>query len=326
MYSARTSQDVGTLHQLRNLIHRTNVPPKKPSKDANASEDFLHIVMVGHIIAAAMSHFGLSMEDTALPPCTIPQDVESHEKVHYLHDTVYSFIKANTNLAVLPTHHRQPPKSSVDGVHEYAREVCTLALLYEEFRDAISEADGTRVLRCWKFLLLLFRASHRTNYACEALTLLTQYNMTLPPRMAMQLKWSRFINSSGKPGCNIPCDLHLEHINRTVKTAVSTLGPNVTPKAIQRVGVCVGPLMEACRNFDKETHTPVHSGKHAMKSFSKDLAVIVKELHSSKVFSYLPGRKHNSVSIKYSLINTLKYDDTVSWIKERTTKLLESTS
>ena len=51
---------------------------------------------------------------------------------------------------------------------EYARETLSLGLLFLEFKDAVKEGDGTRVLRCWKYFLLLFHASGHTNYCLEA--------------------------------------------------------------------------------------------------------------------------------------------------------------
>ena len=61
-----------------------------------------------------------------------------------------------------------------DHVLSYTRDVLTLGLLYMEFQDAIREGDGDRILRCWKYLLLIFKVSHRTNYSVEAFTLLEQ--------------------------------------------------------------------------------------------------------------------------------------------------------
>ena len=51
----------------------------------------------------------------------------------------------------------QPPSSTSDKVKSYASEVLSLGLFHEEFRDAIREGDGERVLRCWKFMLLMFK-------------------------------------------------------------------------------------------------------------------------------------------------------------------------
>ena len=47
--------------------------------------------------------------------------------------------------------------------------------------------------------------------------------------------WSRFVNVSGQAGRNIACDLHMEHLNRTAKSALGQ-----RPKSVSRVGKCLG--------------------------------------------------------------------------------------
>ena len=44
--------------------------------------------------------------------------------------------------------------------------------------------------------------------------------------------WSRFINTRGVPGGNKEMDLHMEHINRTVKLALASQGSNLHPNSI----------------------------------------------------------------------------------------------
>ena len=107
-----------------------------------------------------------------------------------------------------------------DRVEMYAQETLTLGLLYFEFKDAIRCGDGERVLLCWKFFLPIFMAARRSNYAIEAITYLAQACVLLPPRLREQLKWSRFVNSTGKERGNVAADLHMEHLNRTVKGAL----------------------------------------------------------------------------------------------------------
>ena len=76
---------------------------------------------------------------------------------------------------------------SSDRVKEYTMETLSLGLFLLEFKDAIREGDGTRVLRCWKYLLIIFRVTGHTNYCLEALNFLTQNYYTLPPRYAEQM-------------------------------------------------------------------------------------------------------------------------------------------
>ena len=62
------------------------------------------------------------------------------------------------------------------------------------YSDAIREGDGDRVLRCWRYLLAIFKSSGRKNYSIEALNMLYQYKYQFTPRQSAELLWSRFIN------------------------------------------------------------------------------------------------------------------------------------
>lgn len=94
--------------------------------------------------------------------------------------------------------------SGGDRVFQYSVQLLRLGLFYQAFADTIREGDDNRVLRCWKYMLSIFSASGSRNYACEAANLLIQYYYTLPPRLAQQLLWSRFVNVRGRPGHNVP--------------------------------------------------------------------------------------------------------------------------
>ena len=93
-------------------------------------------------------------------------------------------------------------------IHLYATQLITLLLFWHAFNDAVSEGDGDRVIDYWKFLLVIFRVKGHRNYCKEAITMLSQYHCLLSERKAAQLKWSRFINTKGRSGTNISCDLH----------------------------------------------------------------------------------------------------------------------
>ena len=53
----------------------------------------------------------------------------------------------------------QSEQEENDTVFEYATDLMSLGMLYLEFRDAVREGDGSRVMRCWKYLLPLFKVS-----------------------------------------------------------------------------------------------------------------------------------------------------------------------
>ena len=107
-----------------------------------------------------------------------------------------------------------------------------------KFINRIREGDGTHIIRCWRFFLPLFRASGRTNYSIETVNLLAQHDFLFTPRMKQQLVWERTVNTHGKPEKNIPCDLHMEHLNRECKSSIGSLGSNIAERSIDRVGKC----------------------------------------------------------------------------------------
>ena len=98
-----------------------------------------------------------------------------------------------------------------------------------DFKDAICEGGGRRVLSVWKNI---FQATDKRNYAIEAFSILIQYYFLLPLNVAEQLKWLRLVNVYGSPERNLSCELHMEHLNQLVKTAIGGLGASKTENAI----------------------------------------------------------------------------------------------
>lgn len=103
------------------------------------------------------------------------------------------------------------------------------------------------------------------------------------------------MNIEGKPVCNIPADLHNEHLNRVAKTALDGQSSNCCLKTVERTGKLLGPLVAICDKFDEDTHVHNCMSKHATSSFKKDLKMIVTQLSiKSKVFAEQPLRQHMS--------------------------------
>ena len=73
-----------------------------------------------------------------------------------------------------------------------------------------------------------------------------------PLQLAKQLLYSRFVNTRGQRGKNIPADLHNEHLNKACKTALGHLGPNTSINHIQVVSRSLGTLVPTCilENFE----------------------------------------------------------------------------
>ena len=154
-----------------------------------------------------------------------------------------------------------------------------------------------------------FQGNQTQNYVLEALTMLTQYFVVLPPILAEQLKWSRFVNVHGFPRHNISADLHMKHMNRTVKTIIEGLGANKTDNAITRAGKSVGPLSDILAAFDGDAGVASISGKHAEKSELKDLYQIVDQLMESEVFDGGLQNHKSFLSLKANITRTLPEKD-----------------
>ena len=247
LYKTSSSAEEGTLYQLRNLINRRNVV-QDPSKDFNACEDFFLLVLSAHILSAGMKEFGMSNIRSVPADVSISTkcDIESAAMkiVEEYVDIQYPVIREKKSSA--------KKEVEEDRVKEYGKEVLTLGCFYLEYRDAIREGDGVRVLRCWKFLLLYCRATGHSKYANEALNILLQHEFILPPRLSEQLLYSRFVNTAGLPGKNIAADLQ--------DPSCVSEDRKVCPANIRDCG----KLLLFCRYGEGVgcTHTPIPGGRH----------------------------------------------------------------
>lgn len=108
-------------------------------------------------------------------------------------------------------------------------------LFFLNFLDAISEGDGLRVMRQYKYMLVYCRADgqHSNKYALECLYQSFYINSLFSPRDCERLVWNRSVNNKGGRGNNIAHDLEVEHSNLYNKGGIRNLGPNVTEKAVQ---------------------------------------------------------------------------------------------
>ena len=164
----------------------------------------------------------------------------------------------------------------------------------------------------------LFKVSNKVNYSIEAFNLLAQYFILLSPRLAEQLLWSRFINTHGPPGQNIPCDLHLEHLNRALKTAICRLGANVIPHAVERAGKCIGEVVTLLHHFDHISGVKPISSSHSTARIEQDLTKIVEELaYKSKVFVNKEKRSHTTLKVHGGIFHSVKKEKMMKWMKVR---------
>ena len=318
LYSTNSSCDKGTLYQLRNLLSQSSVGAD-PSKSMKAFEDFLVVVLSGYVITAAKTINSqsqscvetakaivskwvkitlLTSNETAPGPATANSPSTDDDSTTVPGSTTSTAsimnlvtVPASASMSTTVTSSTTDPGSvtvggsgdipSLSTTNLYTIDLFTLGLLWYGFHDAVKEGDSTRILLYWKFLLLVFKLENHHNYAKEAFNLTLQ-SLLLSTHKLCELKWSRTINTHGKPGHNVPCDLHMEHLNKQLKGCIRSAGSNIYPSAIQRVAKSLGPVSHVCSQFEKELSISVNKEYHTYPSFKKDLDAIVRLLKNER--------------------------------------------
>ncbi len=290
------------MFQLRNLIGRMNV--SKPKARFDDCEDFFILVVESYVLACVMHKFEIGLTENVW----LKNAAERKHIITNMCDTIVKeFVDFNFHLI------KNHPK---DMVKSHSTHLMSQGLFYLNFRDSIKEGDGRRVLICWKYMLPIFISTQRKNYAKEALLMIFKHHFVFSPRMSQQLLYSRFVNTSGTVGGNIPGDLHNEHLNRLCKEAVKGLGPNKNVEGITRVSRALGVLEPILSKFDNDCCVPKSSGRHCIASQDKDRCTLVQELIKQRPFEYVKHRKMNGISKPKSLLHKLSKDQLEIWISD----------
>ena len=210
---------------------------------------------------------------------------------------------------------------SGDGVYNYARVLCHFGGIVLEFYDAWAEGDGDRIYRCYRLLMPHFICYGHTKYALQALRFQFQVAAYLSPHLAHHIVWDRFINTRGGIGCNIPCDLHNEHVNKLIKEIVGNMGSNLTEEALQRAARSVTALQNICKSFDKQSGVPTGSSYHFTRYDAQDVAKVASVVRDRKLLYPIAGRKHSSCP-NFSLdpLNAWDREKTHEWIEKKQTR------
>ena len=77
------------------------------------------------------------------------------------------------------------------------------------------------------------------------------------------------INTHGKPGHNVPCDLHMEHFNKQLIRCIRSAGSNIYPSAIQRVAKSLDQVSHVCSQFEKELSISANKDYHTFHCLKK---------------------------------------------------------
>ena len=181
----------GSLCNLREIIHRNRVT--KDVKVFNVGDEFLLHVFKGHLTAAIMEE--LKMETKA----TI---IDHPQSLQWLEDKA-TFIVSHVLM----------PSTSTDPVFGMHRSLLHLSFLYVDLREAIRWECGEHIVRHWKWWLPRFIATGCSNYATEAVHLITNLCADFPKHISYIATHNRTVNMQGKDGRAKPLDQLIEHYN-----------------------------------------------------------------------------------------------------------------
>lgn len=227
------------------------------------------------VTSATMSTLG--MEDVSEWPKEVPEGLWIEEKEmraiemdQILTHVTNSFVKIRYYSTIC----NQDP---ADSIYHYTKQLVTIGSIYLEMSNALREGDGERLIRTWRYLLIILRNSNRINYAKDALHLLHQYMYELS-QQSEQLLFNRFVNTHGGLGRNISADLHMEHLNKIVKDGISRMSSSKSEKAIIRLSKAIGTLSPVLDKFDEANHIRDYRGRKKKVKFEKDLQIVVTEL------------------------------------------------
>lgn len=231
----------------------------------------------------------------------------SHERTHGLH--------ADTSQSTL-----LDTGTSRDDMLNYQHALLEYGMLYHNFCDAVSEGDGQRIIRCWKFFLLFLKMDGQRSckYALEGLTIMCQINAFLSPRDAHRLIWNRSVKAKSGMGGNIPLDLALEHYNRVLKEVIKKMGPNASnEKAVNRFCKAIGVTKQLMDNFDLDCQLLKRSGHHVAKKAIGDLKKVVEELVKCNAFTKNPNRRYKKfINVPPTMLENFDLTSMFKWIND----------
>ena len=285
--------DQGTLYQLKNIIQRRNVV-SDPKDNFNACSDFLNIILDAHITMAAATLLGCNTAEDITLHHLIPSGQVPNSKLEQLRHIEVLARRVVERFAVYSVDacHLEDGATAPDGVLNYACSLMNMGLLARNLQDASHEGDGDRIIRCWRFLFLHYKAEGHTKYALEAFRLIADLEVMLSARRAHELKWNRTCSVRGGPGSNIPLDLQMEHLNKSFKTNISRFSSHISEATVKRVSTVTKEIDTICSIFDNTLGIKPQTSVSTGPNDNEDFLRIVRELEAAKVFTFMEKRCH----------------------------------
>jgi len=311
LYSAASAMDIGTLFQARNFLNARAVPGS-PMKNINACEELL-FKYADALLIAAFDHYckthnvkdkgddklnqelmGKILDDLVnsyvIPE--IPKDDETAKSAYKCPYCKCSFKRMKSLQTHIKSHSVKKCSLKDDGVLNYSRNALALCYIAKNFVDARKHGDGERILRLYKFMLLYYKVDGRTKYAYQTLHLLSQVSFLLPPALAHELKWNRFVNTKGGLDKNVELDRHLEHQNKYVKLDLARYQGKITEKSLARCSRSYSKIEKILNSIDNEISVVQPSGRHTEVDLTADVKLLGDQYKMANLFRFTEGRHH----------------------------------
>ena len=185
------------------MVNRKNVTSeavKAVKKDYHAMADFIDTATDSHIISLMMHE--LEIEKIEESSKLIPNEAEFEsvdDKKQWFENFVGNIVDNHimNSMYELVEEITDCEKNNMeekcdDGIYAYATDFLKFGLLRRVNCVATRAGDGTRLLRHWKFGLVIYAGHHHTNYQLEAFLMLASVQALLTHRLSHQLIWNRY--------------------------------------------------------------------------------------------------------------------------------------
>ena len=322
-YKAESCREDGTLFQLKNLINRRNVA-KDVSNNYHPDSAFFDLVVDCHIIEGSLVYCG--MENINSQCKKIPTGLHLADKelkrrilLQLVGEIVDNFFLNPVTLNMNRLEDMGPQRDEAvnqDRVYNYATNITKLGLLRRVVLIATRYGDGERVLRHWKYAMLLYHQAHKTKYKLDSFLLLAGVNALFTPRQRQQVMHNRFVNLSGREGHNLDGDYVMELLNRYAKSRIRLLGPNHSADCVDRIGKTMMFCHDIQEKLEHQIKVAPSSRFHKGQNLTKDRDEILKQLRAARVLKYLPGRVHHTFPFEnVDIFSNIDVREIHKWIK-----------
>ena len=279
----------------------------------NSCTDALFTVLKGYFLAFACKELGIENIDSELKH-PIVQSTSSTEKMRFLVGLAMKVVENCTIIGDALLGKRVD--ESGDKKYDYTRSLCHYGSLAIEFYDAWHEGDGLRSTRCTKVFLPHFFESGRTKYSLDSMRLQIQLQ-SLPSHLVHQLIWDRFVNTHGGMGRNLPCDLHMEHVNKALKGAIRHMGANFSQNALTNVARSITYMSSVSAQFDQQCGV-VNSSMHTTREDFDDVKRVVHVVQREDLWGIHKGREYRAFrSISTDPLIKLDRKKMDDWMKKK---------